>query len=159
MFEDENLLRPDPPSDPAIRAEWDRRGITEEMLGLFYRPNQALEPADRFPDEYDVAPEIPETARGPKSRTVRSVLAGSCCGWRRKPTSAELHRAMRTAETTDRDRSVLYSFLSEASNQEICLAHAEGAYTWRQLVEKMHVLGITDGALPWYVNGFAKNNG
>ena len=42
--------------------------------------------------------------------------------------------------------------ISEATLDEVLMAHREGAFTWRQLSERMHQRGRYSGTLARYVN-------
>lgn len=98
-----------------------------------------------FPDEYTPTavlarfrPGADPLETGPRSRTVRTVIRRRCCGWRTPPTPAEVYDAMRAEEPTERQLNVMTVLLSDATFDEVLLAHLEGAFTWRQLARAMH---------------------
>ena len=78
---------------------------------------------------------------GRNSITVKLRLAGSCAGWRKRPSSGEFYDAVRAAEPDRRQRAILHSFVQEAAWYELIAAWAEGAYTLRELVEALHRAG------------------
>ena len=88
------------------------------------------------PDVYstvdDLAAIRPDATR-PHPRTIRGLLGGACAGWRVRPTSVELNRALRADNPTSRQRSMATVLINEASFEELVNAHTEGAFTWRQL--------------------------
>ena len=109
-------------------------------LGLEQGRDQAPSPRGRHtahtrPDVYstvdDLAAIRPE-ATGPHPRTIRGLLGGACAGWRVRPTSVELHRALRADNPTNRQRSMATVLINEASFEDLLNAHTEGAFTWRQ---------------------------
>ena len=107
-----------------------------------------LRPAGSFSDD-----DAPEEMRrdlgvhehpgetGPHSRTVTNRLTRSCAGWSRQPTAAEFYEAVRSTRPDARQREILYVWGSEAEWHEILAAHAEGAYTLRDLAEALHRCG------------------
>lgn len=107
-----------------------------------------LRPADSFSDG-----DAPEEMRrdlgvhehpgetGPLSRTVTNRLTRSCAGWTRQPTATEFYEAVRSTRPDARQREILYVWGSEAEWHEILAAHAEGAYTLRDLAEALHRCG------------------
>ena len=86
-----------------------------------------LLPAERFSNDY--APSEPQVPgrRGPHAGAVRSVLAGACAGRGRKPSSEECYEAMRAETPTSRQQTVCGVLVSEASLDDILLAHMQGA--------------------------------
>ena len=114
-----------------------------------------LLPAERFSDDY--APPDPRVPgrRGPHAGAVRSVLAGACAGWGRKPSSEEFYEAMRAETPTSRQQTICGVLISEASLDEILLAHMQGAFTWQQLARAMHRRDYYRARLAAFVNRFA----
>ena len=94
-----------------------------------------------FSDDYfaDALAHCPAEDRGANSKTVRGVLGRKTCGWRSQPTSREFFEAVRkpTRDKTRRERTVAEAFFVEATDSEILLAWAEGAFTWRQAARTM----------------------
>ena len=135
-----------------LRRELDRRRREEPVNGA----TAQLLPEEHFSDEY--APEEPEAGggRGPKSRTVNSVLASACAGWRKEPDAAEFYEAMRSATPTNRQVAVANVMVTEATCDEILLAYLQGAYTWRQLAQAVHRRGSGPSRLARYINVWAK---
>ena len=123
-----------------------------------------LAPAESFPDEYStihelrrISPDANPDATGPHSRTVRGLLCGACAGWKKPPTSLELHEAMnamRTGDPTRRQRSIAALLVNEASFDELVNAHLEGAFTWRQLAVAAHLQNHVPPARIHQINAF-----
>ena len=134
-----------------LRRELDRRAREEPVEGATAR----LLPAERFSDKY--APDDPEVSggRGPNSRTVQAVLAGSCAGWGKKPDAAEFYEAVKTRHPTNRQQAIVNVIVIEATCDEILLAYLQGAYTWRQLARAIHRCGNDPTRLARYVNLWA----
>ncbi|MCY4026353.1 MAG: hypothetical protein OXH75_08575 [Acidobacteria bacterium] len=108
-------------------------------------PRCALRPAADFGDEYPSAEEVQRLRpgldpadTGPDSRAVQTLLTKSCAGWHRHPTSREFYEAVRAPAPTSRQRSLIWTWTSEAELADIIVAWAERAYTIRQLVAAMH---------------------
>ena len=80
--------------------------------------------------------------RGTASRTVTRRFAMSCSGWKRRPTAAELYDAIRAHRPTERQKAILETWATEATDDELLAAWTEAAYTFRELVEALHRAGI-----------------
>ena len=132
---------------------WFEREVARRRREEDFPPaNTGLRPAERFSDEY--APADPDVAgeRGPKSSAIRSVIAGACSGWARRPDSREFYEAMRTDEPTKRQLTLAGVLIAEGSMDEVLLGYLQGAFTWRQLARMMHLRGVYTGQLARYVN-------
>lgn len=130
---------------------------TEEMRGWARRESERraaeerpavsavpLGPLECYSDEYapperlaEFLPDADPGATGPRSRTVRGIICGGCCGWPRPPTSEEVYHAMRAKHRTPRQRAVVTVLTNEASFEELMNAHTERAFTWRQLARAL----------------------
>ena len=86
----------------------------------------------------------PPDKTGPKSPAVARRIAKSCAGWNRPPTETEFYEAMRTAEPTERQATIIGMWVCEATMDEILLACAEEAYTLRELIRAIHRTGNAD---------------
>lgn len=126
-----------------VDAEEARRQVEEDPPD-----NTGLLAADEFDDEYN---STAEGGRG-SSKTIAGLLASACAGWARRPNAAEFHEAMRTTKPSRRQRSIIAVLINEATLDEVLMAHREGAFTWRQLAERMHQQGRYSGTLARYVN-------
>ena len=126
-----------------VDAEEARRRLEEDPPD-----NTGLLAADEFDDEYN---STTEGGRG-SSKTIAGLLAGACAGWARQPNAAGFQEAMRASKPSRRQRSIIAVLISEATLDEVLMAHREGAFTWRQLSERMHQRGRYSGKLARYVN-------
>ena len=118
--------------------------------------NTGLLSPERFSNDYaPTTPELPGE-HGPGASAIRGLLAGSCAGWRRQPSSREFYEAMRANEPTRREQNIASVLIAEGSTDEIVLAHLQGAFTWRQLVRMMHRRGLYSGKLARFVNKHAQ---
>jgi len=81
------------------------------------------------------------TLIGRRSRTVLHRITSSCAGWPRSPTTEEFYDAIRAAEPDERQRAIIWMWMTEATNDQIVLAWAEGVYTLRDLVSAIHRTG------------------
>ena len=126
------------PSDDHTVTDWDRAVPAWPEL----RPAGSFSDADA-PEEMrrDLGVHEHPGEIGPLSRTVTNRLTRSCAGWTRQPTAAEFYRAVRSTRPDARQREILYVWGSEAEWHEILAAHAEGAYTLRDLAEALHRCG------------------
>ena len=117
---------------------------------------------DAFPDEYSAADDLAAVrldadpdATGPRSQTIRGLLAGACAGWRVRPTSVELYDALRADDPTNRQRSIATVLINEASFEDLVNAHTEGAFTWRQLARAARRQGTVPPLRIRQINAFA----
>lgn len=137
-------------------AEWARaenarrtREESDEPEGV------VLLEAERFSDEYAGPDAEIEGGRGPHSSIIADLLAGACAGWKQRPNAAEFHAAMRAAAPDARQRAITGVLIKEGTVDQVLLAHLQGAFTWRQLVRRMHERAVCDPALARYVNRWA----
>lgn len=111
-----------------------------------------------FPDEW--APALLSEGMGAgctgrHSRTVWSRLFSSCAGWPDpKPTPEELYDAVHADQPSVRERTVVRTFVNEASPAEMLRAWAERVYTWRTLVLAVHRIGYDHPAINVFLNNF-----
>ena len=123
-----------------------------------------LAPAETFPDEHStiselsrINPDADPAATGAHSQTIRGLLCGACAGWKKPPTSLELHEtmnAMGTGDPSRRQRSIAALLVNEASFDELVNAHLEGAFTWRQLAIAAHLQNHVPPARIHQINAF-----
>ena len=55
----------------------------------------------------------------------------------------EFHDALHAKEPTRRQAEIIDVWLQEAEREEMIVAWAEGAYSWRKLAEAIHRAGLT----------------
>ena len=94
-------------------------------------------------------------ATSPHSQTIRGLLGGGCAGWRVRPTSVELYETLRADSPTSRQRSIATVLINEPSFEDLVNAHAEGAFTWRQLARAAQRHGALPPLRIRQVNAFA----
>ena len=111
---------------------------------------QVLAPAEAFDDRLaDDAfrrrfhPNHDPKRTGRHSRAVEGRLASSCASWREKPDSVEFNDALHAKEPTRRQAEIIDVWLQEAEREEMIVAWAEGAYSWRMLAAAIHRAGLT----------------
>ena len=134
------------------RRAWVQAELARRMRVENPRRHVALLPTERFSDEYSPADPRFNEPRGANAGAITGLLAGSCCGWGRKPSAAEFHDAVRETEPTPRQRAIINVLIAEASNDTIALAYLQGAFTWRQLATAMRRHGNYSPRLARYVN-------
>ena len=123
-----------------------------------------LAPVGTFPDVYTTADELatirpdaypdPDTI-GPHSQMNRGLLRGARASWRMRPTSVELHGALRADTPTRRHRSTATVLINEASFEELVDVHTEGTLAWRQLARAAKRPGAVPPLQIRLVNAFA----
>ena len=113
------------PSEPRLlpASSFEDRGADERERGLSHAPTDPGE-------------------RGPRSRTVARRFAMSCSGWKQRPTAAELYDAVRAQRPTERQKTILETWATEATDDELLAAWTEDAYTLRALVEALQRAGV-----------------
>lgn len=84
---------------------------------------------------------VPADEIGPNSRTVARRIASACAGWRTPPTSREFFDAVRSEMPSPRQAVIVTMWLREATDDDLILAWAEEAYTFRQLAHAIHRSG------------------
>ena len=140
-----------------------RAGMKVVFGGPENQPCDLLPPS-AFPGPPDVRPipalrrqaGIDDSETGPNSRTVQWRFFSSCAGWPNPPTPAEFHEAIRATDPNRRQRVVLRTWFTEATDREITRAWIEDAYTWPMLVAAIHRIGYHRNALNYLLNGFAR---
>ena len=155
------LLPPDT-ADPRKTATcaWSKAETERRRHAAATQPT--LVPIDAFPDEYSTADDLAAVrldtdpnATGPRSQTIRGLLGGACAGWRVRPTSVELHDALRADNPTSRQRSIATVLINEASFEDLVNAHTEDAFTWRQLARAARRQGTVPPLRICLINAFA----
>jgi len=84
---------------------------------------------------------VPADEIGPNCRTVARRIASACAGWRNPPTPREFFEAVRAERPSPRQAVIVTMWLREASDDDLILAWAEEAYTFRQLAHAIHRSG------------------
>ena len=93
------------------------------------------------------------------SATLRSRLAAATCGWKRPATELEFYDALRASEPTSRERNILDAWVTEATNEELFRAWAEGAYAPLRLAAALHRSGLTTCKAASFLNNFGRRSG
>ena len=106
----------------------------------------------KAPEAFDDAGREPA---GNQSPTVESRLRASCAGWKTIPTAEEFYQAVHDPKGNDRETAILLTWYHEAETREHVKARLEGAYSWRQLVQALHRVGLTRGQGAQRINRFA----
>ena len=139
-------------------AEWTRNENARRSREEYEEPDGVLLlEAERFSDEYAERDTEIEGGRGPQSSIIEDLLAGACGGWTQRPNAAEFHEAMRVTKPDARQRAITSVLINEGTVDQVLLAHLQGAFTWRQVVRRMHERSACKPALTRYVNRWADN--
>lgn len=107
----------------------------------------SVAPLEAFSDEIadDKAAERfhqrPCPGKGPDSEGVAFVFDSNCCGWETPPTSAEFYEALRAETPNTRQRTILGTWILEATIGDWLRAWAEQVYSWRMLARAVMVAG------------------
>jgi len=99
---------------------------------------------------------VPDDQTKGRSRCVTTRLRKSCAGWADPPTAEEFYNAVHAPENTDREAALLLTWYHEADIVEQLHARLEEAYSWRDLVQALHRVGLTRGEGARQINWFAK---
>ena len=92
---------------------------------------------------------------GKKSPTVASRLRMSCAGWKTVPSPQEFYQAVHNPTGSGRETAILLTWYHEADTLEHAKAKLEGAYSWRELVQALHRVGLTHGEGARQLNRFS----
>ena len=82
---------------------------------------------------------------GENSPTVAGRLRMSCAGWTKVPSAQEFYQAVHDPTGSERETAILLTWYHEADTLEHAKARLEGAYSWRELVQALHRVGLTRG--------------
>jgi hypothetical protein len=99
---------------------------------------------------------VPDEETGPRSRAVSRRLNMSCAGWRKTPSAEEFYNALHAPGGTDREAAILLTWYHEADAVEQLDARLEEAYSWRDLVQAFHRVGLIHGEAARQINWFSE---
>lgn len=99
---------------------------------------------------------VPTTETGRRSRSVARRLQASCTGWTDPPSAEEFHDAVHAPQDTSREAAILLTWYHEADVIKQLDARLEEAYSWRELVQALHHVGLTRGDGARRINWFAE---
>ena len=140
--------KPDYAAARAARDRWDELGRRNELL-----PPECFDDEFARPEEYfeaSVGWEYPHPPRtGAASPALAGVIYSRCRGWKKPPTPKELYDAFRSKAPTQRELALLDTWFREATVGELTEAHAQQAYTNRELVRALHAIGFSRTEEPW----------
>ena len=133
------------------RQKWYREEIERREQYEDPRRQAILKPADAFDDQRPTAALRADCGidrradeLGRHSRTVERRIASSCAGWAELPTAAEFYDALRAAQPTQRQQSLIAMWVREATDAELLMAWMEDVCTDRELVRAIHRAGAAD---------------
>ena len=119
------------------RAQWlhtetERRLIEEDSID-----ETELEPLENFPPRagwFRMNENRPTPRKsGEPCAALATVIAGSCNGWRSKPTAVEAEQAMRNRNRGSREDAIAWTIATESSIELIVEAEEDGAYSLQDL--------------------------
>lgn len=123
--------------DAAAHKAWIARESKRRIVKENPNAPSRVWPLEQFPTTSIFADVLNEKAQkrgaGEACRALEGLIAGSCNGWVRKPTSQEMEQAIKGRHSTPRTRSLAKVVLREADT--MCIAHAEatGAFSLQDL--------------------------
>ena len=146
-----------------------RNGSGQPPIPVTYGDPWVMEPCELLPPDRFHGPDeeptdrralraqwsLPESETGANSNAVRWRIFSCTAGWKSPPDASELHAALRAADPTARQRTIVRTWLREATEGELVRAWLEEAYSWRELVEAAHRVGYCRNELARFINGFA----
>ena len=131
-------MKPAQPENPEeerrhwVDAETERRLAEEESIGEI-----ALVPLENFPPNAgwfrrnDNHP-LPRNPGEPRA-ALDALIAGSCNGWRAKPTALEAEEIMKNRSRGSWQDTIAWTVATESSIELILEAEADGAYSLQDL--------------------------
>ena len=140
------------------RAHWKRlRQIDRDAVPDQLGPPEAFSPRRGSANERaGYGHIVPDDETGPRSRCVTRRLRMSCAGWRKTPSAQEFYDAVHAPRGTSREAAILLTWYHEADVIEQLDARLEEAYSWRDLVQAFHRVGLTHGEAAQQINWFAE---
>ena len=143
-------MTPKPPDqDAETRKAWVKREAKRRLMEEDPDHPRDILPLEQFPTTSIFAHVLKDKAQtrspGEPCKALEWVIAGSCNGWRKRPTAIEMEQAIKSRRSTRRAWCLARVVLSEADI--MCIAHAEasGAFTLQDLA-----WWIQDSRLPCY---------
>ena len=82
----------------------------------------------------------------------------SCAGWRKRQTAAGFYDAIRASRPTDRQKTIIETWGTEATIKDLIEAWAQHAYTFGQLVRALYRVGFTGGSRIRTINRWARKS-
>ena len=125
----------------AARDAWERLGASNELLAPEHFQH-TLAPREAYYDHTSHWEHAEPRKIGADSRALQDVINGCCQGWAEPPTAAELHAAFKAKEPTARELALLRTWVIEATIGQLFEAWAQRAYTDRELVKAVHLVGL-----------------
>ena len=143
-------------ADPErVRQEAERREIEEqEWAPATLLPPEAFSD-DEAPRHYFHRVCSADDRTGRHAEAVHRRIMSSCAGWKQRPTASEFYDAVRAAQPTPRQRSIVRMWGLEATFAELIQAWAQRAYTDRQLARALHLAGFDCGPRIREINQWA----
>ena len=140
-----------------VRREVKRRREEEDP----WAPATLL-PPEAFSDEEATRRDFerlcdPGAGTGRRAAAVHRRILSSCAGWKRRPTAEEFYEAVRATRPTRRQQAIVDMWGREATFRELLEAWAQRAYTDRQLVRALHLVGFNCGERIREINQWATN--
>ena len=126
-----------PNEDQEERAKWldaetERRSIEEDSID-----EVELEPLENFPPKtgwFRTNEDRPPRRRpGKPCAALNAVIAGSCNGWRSKPTAVEAEQAIKDRKRGSWQDAIAWTIATESSIVLIVEAEEDGAYSLQDL--------------------------
>ena len=143
-------MTPERPSrDAKTRRAWIERESRHRLAKETPNAPRDLLPLQQFPTTSVFAEILNERAQkrkpGETCQALVELIADSCNGWVKRPTTREMEQAVKSRRSTRRTRCLARVVLTEAHT--ICIMHAEasGAFSLQDLA-----WWINETALPCY---------
>ena len=119
----------------------------EEEFENVYAPVEALA---------RIRPDLNPERTGPQAQAIRGILCSSCAGWKEWPTSTEFYEAVQSTNPDARQRSIVAAIGLGADWVDVVTAHLQRAFTWRQMVRTLHLIGFCPPDRASELNGWRK---
>ena len=115
-----------------VKAETEHRMTEEESIDEI-----ELEPLENFPPHAGWfrmnEDQPPRRKPGEPCTALDAVIAGSCNGWRSKPTAIEAEQALRNRNRGSREDAIAWTIATESSVELIVEAEKDWAYSLQDL--------------------------
>ena len=121
-----------------------------------WRMDYPLAPEEAFNAKYRDTTDVAAEERGERCPWLHGLIDMKCCGWRRRPTPAEVMEAFRSDTPNTRQQAMLSTVISEGTPLDWVMMYHHGVFTWRQFRRAAERTGPWTARTVRRINRFAE---